>query len=464
MPTVAAQSLSSSREAAMTDKAYETQSFRYTVTPGISSPIALTTVPHATCTVRQTGAPESQPGFKVYADPDGIARVHVHPSGASLDILAFDIECEADGKITHYRLDLRASHEPSDDMPAPPEDDGLRLTTYGSTHPALSDTEMLQITDDDLLERGYPHRPDRDQVPRAFQAWRRVVSSPITVIEPHTVSRPDVTHGKAAGVRNGPQAATNWCGFELLRALKFTGGPTVGGGGLGFDQPYDWVHGRWHVPQVVGEFNRQTYSSLWVGLDGDGTTDLVQAGTESDSIRYGNDFVQITLSTFYAWTEFLPQQPTSLQVTNFPVNPGDDMLVEVWIGNAGSGPTLAGAFGVFLLMNLTTGISTRVYTPVAGTRVGGGEAVWIIERPTLNIPASGIFGPSTQLPDLANFGSAVMSEAYARKANSPRGQGYVSYFGTRTRQVSMVGKSGDTLSTVTPIDAYSMRYDWKSFS
>src|SRR3954451_24109113 len=122
MPTVAAQSLSSSREAAMTDKAYETQSFRYTVTPGISSPIALTTVPHATCTVRQTGAPESQPGFKVYADPDGIARVHVHPSGASLDILAFDIECEADGKITHYRLDLRASHEPSDDMPAPPED------------------------------------------------------------------------------------------------------------------------------------------------------------------------------------------------------------------------------------------------------------------------------------------------------------------------------------------------------
>jgi hypothetical protein len=68
------------------------------------------------------------------------------------------------------------------------------------------------------------------------------------------------------------------------------------------------------------------------------------------------------------------------------------------------------------------------------------------------------------LPDLANFGSAVMSEAYARKANSPRGQVYVSYFGTRTRQVSMVGKSGDTLSTVTPIDAYSMRYDWKSFS
>jgi len=449
----------------MTDRTYDAQSFRYTVTPGISSPIALSTVPHALCTVRQTGAPESQPGLKIYADPDGIFRFHVHPSVASSEILAFDIECEAHGKVTHYRLDLRASHELADGMPAPPEDEVLRRATPGSTRPALSDSEMLEMPEDELVERGYPQRPGRDHAPRAFQAWRRVVSSPITVIEPHLVSRPDVRHGKATGVQEAPGSSFNWCGFELLRSLKFSSNPTVGAGGLTLGEPYDWIHGRWRVPAVIGEFNRQTYSSLWVGLDGDGTQDLVQAGTESDSIRYGNDFVQITLSTFYAWTEFLPQQQSSQQVTNFPVSPGDDMLVEVWIGNAGSGPTLAGAFGVFLLMNLTRGITTRVFTPVGATRVGGSEAVWIAERPTLLIPASGIFGPSTQLPDLANFGSAVMAEAYARKANSPRGQGYASYFGPRNKQISMVdGKSGDTLSTVAPIDADSMRFTWKSFS
>jgi len=116
-------------------------------------------------------------------------------------------------------------------------------------------------------------------------------------------------------------------------------------------------------------------------------------------------------------------------------------------------------------MNLTTGMSTTVFTPIGATRVGGGEAVWIMERPTLLIPASGIFGASTQLPDLANFGTAVMSEASARRANSSRGQGYMSYFGSRNKQISMVGgRSGDTLSTVTAIDTSSMRFDWKSFS
>jgi hypothetical protein len=441
-----------------------TPPFRYTVAPGVFSQIALRTLPHAICTVQEEGANDPHAVLKVYADPTGIARFHARPSSASAEVLKFVVDCDVDGKVTRYPLELRADHEPNQAMPAPPEDDMLQTPLCDSLRPALSSAEMMEMHDDELLERGYPLRPSRHEVPRAFRAWQRVVSMPSAILQPHTVIRHDIRHGKGGSVQEAPGTSNNWCGFELLRSLKLTGGPTIGGGGIGFDQPYDWVHGRWHVPAAVGEFNRQTYSSLWVGLDGDGTTDLVQAGTESDSIRYGNDFIQITLSTFYAWTEFLPQQSSSLQVTNFPVNPGDDMLVEVWIGNAGSGPTLSGAFGVLLLMNLTVGVSTYIYTPVGTTRVGGSEAVWIAERPTLLIPASGIFGPSTQLPDLANYGSATMFDAYARKANSPSHQGYVPYFGPRNRQLSMVGKNGDTLSVVTPIDAYSMRFDWKAFS
>src|SRR5439155_14439504 len=37
--------------------------------------------------------------------------------------------------------------------------------------------------------------------------------------------------------------------------------------------------------------------------------------------------------------------------------------------------------------------------------------------------ASGIFGPTQVMSHLANYGSAVMFDAYARKAHSPRGQG-----------------------------------------
>ena len=47
---------------------------------------------------------------------------------------------------------------------------------------------------------------------------------------------------------------------------------------------------------------------MWVGLDGDGTTDLVQAGTETDTVNYFNGFVSVTFLSFYAWTEFLPEQ------------------------------------------------------------------------------------------------------------------------------------------------------------
>jgi hypothetical protein len=83
--------------------------------------------------------------------------------------------------------------------------------------------------------------------------------------------------------------------------------------------------------------------------------------------------------------------------------------------------------------------------------VSGREAVWIMERPTV----------SGSLPDLANYGSAVMYNASARKANSPRYQGFMPYLGGHNKQDTMVN-GVDTLSTVTAIDSNSMRFDWKA--
>lgn len=441
-----------------------TPPFKYTVIPHVFSRLALTTLPYAVCTIRPEGSTDPDHALKAYADAAGIVRIQVRPSAESDELLKFVVDCEVEGQVTTYPLELRGGHEPIHDMPTPREDDVLQTVAGGSLRPALSDAQMLDMPDDALLEHGYPLRPNRSELPRAFQAWRQIVSRPMTVVKPHIVSRSGVQHGKGTGMQQAGASYANWSGFERLRSLKFVPSPTLGSGGVTFDEPYDWVHGRWHVPSASSSFNRKAYSSLWVGLDGDGTTDLVQAGTETDSITSGNSFIQATIMTCYAWTEFLPQQPTEQQVVNFPVSLGDDIMVEVWMGNAGSGPTLSGAFGVFLLMNLTAGVSTMIYTPVGTTRVGGSEAVWIMERPTINVPASGIFGPSTRLPDLANYGSAVMFDAYARKANSARHQGYVPYVG-RNRQVTMTDLAGvNTLSTVTPIDSYTMRFDWKGFS
>jgi hypothetical protein len=67
--------------------------------------------------------------------------------------------------------------------------------------------------------------------------------------------------------------------------------------------------------------------------------------------------------------------------------------------------------------------------------------------------------------DLANYGSVVISNALAHIANRPRNQADVPYSGPRSFRVAMVnGSTGNTLSNVTLLDAYSMRFDWKAFS
>ncbi len=56
-----------------------------------------------------------------------------------------------------------------------------------------------------------------------------------------------------------------------------------------------------------------------------------------------------------------------------------------------------------------------------------------------------------------------MYNASARKANSPRYHGFVPYLSSDCVQDTMVN-GDDTLSTVTAIDASSMRFEWRAFS
>jgi hypothetical protein len=415
---------------------------RYSVAPGLSSHIAIRTLPNAICLLHREDEPSR--GLRAYSDPDGLVHVHVRPSTEHSEMARLVLDAEAEGKLAQHLLELRPSREPTSDMPAPravlpkPHREGAKV------RPALELHEAISLSHEEAVERGYPLRPDPDEAPHAFNAWRRAVSTPSTQVEPHLVARPDITHALAVGealhgrqgVENAAESSSNWSGFELSSPAG----------------TYDWVTGMWNVPSVTGESNRQTYSAFWIGLDGDGTTDLVQDGTEQENFTFDFLFFHISASTYYAWTEFLPEQPTEQQITNFPVHPGDEIFSQVWIGNAGSSPTLAGAFGVFFIENMTTSEYTWVYTPVGSTVVGGSEAVWIMERPTVG----GSF------PDLADYHSATMFNAYARRANSARHQGYVPYQGANNNQLTMFNGS-DTLSTVTPIDTYSMRFDWQAF-
>jgi hypothetical protein len=406
----------------------------YTLPPGYASEVHVQTLPKAVCTVRRGGDPDGAEGLRVLADDEGVVRLHMRPSNEHSEIAELRIDAEAGGRKVRVPLHIRASGRGSRDMPRPPARPRKPLREGATVRPALGEREMLRMNDEALREAGYPVRPHPAEAAGAFNAWRRAVSTPTTIVEPRLVAHPELHHG--AIITAGPATSGNWSGFELR-------GPTG---------TYDWVTGLWNVPSVTGESNSHTYSAFWIGLDGDGVSDLVQAGTEQENYNFNFWFFTISISVYYAWTEFLPQQATEQQISNFPINPGDEIFCEVWMGNAGSAPTLSGAFGVLLVENLTTSESTTVYTPVGTTVVGGSEAVWIMERPSLG----------TALTDLADYASARMFNAYARKAGSGRGRGYVPYQGANNLQITMIN-GATTLSTVTPIDTYSMRFDWQHF-
>src|SRR5579864_5878973 len=101
---------------------------------------------------------------------------------------------------------------------------------------------------------------------------------------------------------NANQQSTNWSGWVNTS------------GGLG----YTSASGTWTVPTVTPTSDDR-YSSDWVGIGGDPTPDLVQAGTEQDSVG--------GKAQYYAWIEILPAP--ELQITNFPVSAGNSITVSI---------------------------------------------------------------------------------------------------------------------------------------
>jgi hypothetical protein len=104
--------------------------------------------------------------------------------------------------------------------------------------------------------------------------------------------------------------------------------------GFELDAPagsFSAVIGAWQVPSVTtfGFSIANTSAVVWVGIDGDNLTDLVQAGTGQDACYTFVFGIPWTLHSYYGWTEFLPQQPTLQVVPNFVVHPGDQVFVEV---------------------------------------------------------------------------------------------------------------------------------------
>ncbi len=87
---------------------------------------------------------------------------------------------------------------------------------------------------------------------------------------------------------------------------------------------YTSVSSNWVQPSVscTGE---DTYSSFWVGIDGDGTDSVEQTGTEADCSGGS--------AQYSSWYEMYPAYPVTY---DDPVNPGDSMSASVTTDGQGN--------------------------------------------------------------------------------------------------------------------------------
>ncbi len=434
---------------------------RFTVAPNTSSHIAMKTLPKATCVVHATSDSAAEHSIKAFADDDGMIHFHVTPSTESEQVAHFAVDCTAAHQSVTYDLELRSNSVPTDDMPAAVAEVRAPQAT-DVIRPALANADAVSLSGDELLKRGYPVRPDAGQAPGAFATWLKAVTKPSRFVNPRQVQRPEVQAGVATrtgSLVNAPvgfngngtgsittlTTSSNWSGFVLENP----------------DVTYDLVAGEWYVPTVSGETNAHVYSNLWIGLDGwggnsTGYWDLWQAGTDSDI----QEIFNWKFTTYDAWTFFL-QPGVGGVLSNFTVEPGDEIFSEVWVADAGSSPSLSGLFAIALLEDLTRGETTYVYqcrgsvrngecTDIDQTQILGLSADWILERPKVN----------GTLPDLANYQFAQMSEAVALQSNGAW-MGY-NDAGAVNYQVMMYN-SGDFMSGAYADSSTEIGFEWFNF-
>jgi hypothetical protein len=222
-----------------------------------------------------------------------------------------------------------------------------------------------------LQSVGLPPKPDQTKDPKAYNSWKTMVKHAKRHVTASVTEQPNIVHKPAQLVKalsETPAAAKN---PTIAESYNWSG-PTIYDANKPFATSY--IVGYWMIPFAQQTFGAPDgtwdYSSQWVGIDGWGSGDVMQAGTEVDAYANGSAAYQ-----FYSfWIEWYPFAES--RVSNFPVGAGDTVMVEVW----NTSPTNGYAF----LENLSTDRYTEFnLTAPSGTSLQGTSAEWIVERPSV---------------------------------------------------------------------------------
>jgi Peptidase A4 family len=167
---------------------------------------------------------------------------------------------------------------------------------------------------------------------------------------------------RIGGVASSTSA--NWAGYAA------TGGT------------YTSVSASWTEPSVSCAAGETSYSSFWVGLDGDTSSTVEQIGTSADC--------QNGTPTYYAWYEMYPKLSGQLSIS---VAPGASVSTSVVATPSGS-------------FTLSLSVNGSAPQTITGTnrRAALASAEVITEAPSSNHGPHGTLG-------LADFGNVAFSNA-----------------------------------------------------
>jgi hypothetical protein len=219
----------------------------------------------------------------------------------------------------------------------------------------------------------------------------------------------------SAAPSQGNSATTAPANAAATTSMNWAGYVSTGNQGT-----FTTVSASWTQPAVTcGAAN--TFSSFWVGLDGDGTPTVEQTGTEADCAA--------GTAAYQGWFEMFPNAPVFY---NNPVVPGDAMSASV-VANGG------GAFT--LTLTDTTQNWTQTTNQTSNTaQLGSAEVI-------AEAPSNG-----TVLP-LSNFGTVNFTNATTD--NQPIGDENASAL----TMVSSGGVTEATPSALTGANAFTVTWD-----
>lgn len=193
--------------------------------------------------------------------------------------------------------------------------------------------------------------------PTVAGARQRTIRNLPRVVAPHALQ----------SARNAGWQSENWSGYAI------TGGT------------YTSVTGTWTVPTVTPS-PTDAYSSSWVGIDGYDDSDLIQAGTEQDSIG--------GRAAYHAWWEILPAAETP--ISSITVSPGDTVQASISQGTGGR--------WTISIQDLT---SARTFTTQQSYSGPLSSAEWIEEAPQVNgsISPMASYGEGSFVPETVDGGN-----------------------------------------------------------